>query len=101
MITYQFITSLTQRRPTLRTFGIEQYFTMPSGSSCVRLSLGVYFTNSDNKVVQVRDVAEDHVLQDLGTIPSLADCMRNLPLETRFGGDKKRKGATKLWIQVD
>lgn len=30
---------------------------------------GTYFTNSDGKIVQVRDVAEQHVLDDLGTIP--------------------------------
>jgi hypothetical protein len=47
---------------------------------------GVYFTNSDGKVVQVRDIGEQHVLEDLGRIPSLDECFRNLPMENWFGG---------------
>lgn len=31
---------------------------------------GTTLTNSDGKVVSVRDVAEDHVMEDLGRIPS-------------------------------
>lgn len=33
-----------------------------------------YITNSDGKQISVRDIAESHVLQDLGRIPSLQDC---------------------------
>ena len=53
---------------------------------------GTYFTNSDGKVVQVRDVAEQHVLDDLGTIPSLDKCLAGMKLEQWMGGPiRKRK----------
>lgn len=53
---------------------------------------GVYFTNSDGKVVQVRDIGEQHVLEDLGRIPSLDECFRNFPMEAWMGGPiRKRK----------
>jgi hypothetical protein len=53
---------------------------------------GTYFENSDGKIVQVRDVAEQHVLDDLGTIPSLDKCLKGLKLETWMGGPiRKRK----------
>lgn len=34
-----------------------------------------YITLSTGKQVSVRDIAEQHVLDDLGHIPSLSDCM--------------------------
>ena len=34
---------------------------------------GILMTNHDGVKVSVRDIAEDHVLEDLGTIPSLDD----------------------------
>lgn len=39
-----------------------------------------YITVSDGRKVQVRDVAEQHVLDDLGYIPSLSDCVKDLPI---------------------
>jgi uncharacterized protein DUF6915 len=39
-----------------------------------------YITISDGRKVQVRDVAEQHVLDDLGYIPSLSDCVKDLPI---------------------
>jgi hypothetical protein len=52
---------------------------------------GVYFTNSDGHTVQVRDVGEQHVLEDLGRIPSLDECMRSLPMEQWFGGPSRKR----------
>ena len=57
---------------------------------------GVYFTNSDGKVVQVRDIGEQHVLEDLGRIPSLDECMKNLPMEAWMGGPIRRKKVIRL-----
>ena len=42
---------------------------------------GVNITNSDGKLVSVRDIAEQHVLEDLGTIPSLNKWLEKLPIE--------------------
>jgi hypothetical protein len=41
---------------------------------------GTYITNSDGKVVQVRDIGEDHVLQDVGRIPSLTEFLSLIPM---------------------
>lgn len=41
---------------------------------------GTFITNSDGNHVQVRDIGEDHVLQDLGRIPSLSECIQQVPL---------------------
>ena len=57
---------------------------------------GVYFTNSEGKVVQVRDVGEQHVLEDLGRIPSLDECFRNLPMEAWMGGPIRKKKLIRL-----
>jgi len=42
---------------------------------------GVTLTNSDGKVVSVRDIAEEHVFQDLGFIPTVESWLKNLPIE--------------------
>lgn len=45
-----------------------------------------YFRNSDNVTVSVRDVAELHVLEDLGRIPPLSDYLNQMTLATWMGG---------------
>lgn len=47
---------------------------------------GFTITNSDDKIVSVRDIGEDHVLQDLGTIPTLQDCLGDIEMKDWFGG---------------
>jgi hypothetical protein len=37
-------------------------------------------TNSDNKRVQIRDVAEQHIIEDMGCIPTVGDCLHLLPV---------------------
>lgn len=39
---------------------------------------GYYITNSDNIKVAVRDIAEQHVIEDLGCIPSIQDWYSNI-----------------------
>jgi len=68
-------------------------------------ALGIYlceqqfgheFVNSAGRTVQVRDVAEQHVLDDLGFIPSLSDWVKCMPIEPWMAGTRKaerRKGA--------
>ncbi len=51
---------------------------------------GTTITNSDGKVVSVRDIAEDHVLEDLGTIPSLDRWLNAMKLETWMGGPTRK-----------
>ena len=46
-------------------------------------------TTSDGKRVPVRDVAEQHVLDDLGCIPSLSDILNHLPHLDVLGGVRR------------
>lgn len=41
--------------------------------------------------IPVRLIAEQHILEDLGFIPSVADYYRNLPLETWMSGSRRRE----------
>ena len=50
---------------------------------------GRTLTNSDGKEVFVRDVAEQHVLEDLGCIPSLSDWLHEMPSEPWMAGARK------------
>jgi hypothetical protein len=57
---------------------------------------GSHFTNSDKAVVSVRDIAEDHVLEDLGKIPSLSDWLGEMELKTWMGGPIRRHKFVKM-----
>jgi hypothetical protein len=46
--------------------------------------------NSYGKEVFVRDVAEQHVLEDLGCIPSLSDWLREMPARPWMAGARKQ-----------
>ena len=48
---------------------------------CERL-FGVTLTNSDGKEVPIRYVGEQHVLEDCGRIPSIADWLTRIQPET-------------------
>lgn len=50
-----------------------------------------YITNSNGKQISVRDIAEQHVVDDLGHIPSLEKCMQGLPLHDWAVGGKFTK----------
>lgn len=45
---------------------------------CERI-FGTYITNSDGKQIPVRFIAEQHVIEDLGFIPSFADWVKEIP----------------------
>ena len=47
---------------------------------------GHTITNADGHTVHVRDVGEQHVLEDLGFIPSLDQWLRNVPLQPWMAG---------------
>ena len=50
-------------------------------------------TNSDNRVYSIRDIAEDHVKEDLGFIPSMETWLRNIPIQDWMMG-KREVGKT-------
>lgn len=51
---------------------------------------GTNITNSDGKLVSVRDVAEQHIIDDMGKIPNVSEYLDGMPLYDWLGG-KKRK----------
>lgn len=51
---------------------------------------GTYIVNSDGNKVQVRDIAEQHVLDDLGTIPTIQDYLDEMPMYEWLGGPKRK-----------
>lgn len=52
---------------------------------------GVYFKNSEGRDISVRDVCEDHVIEDMQVIPTVADYLQHLPLLDWLGGKKKTR----------
>ena len=51
---------------------------------------GTYIVNSDGQMISVRDIAEEHIIQDLGFIPTIEKWLSNLPLEPWMSGSRKR-----------
>ena len=45
--------------------------------------------NSEGKLVSVREIAELHILEDLGKIPTLADWLSLIPLQSWMGKPTK------------
>lgn len=56
---------------------------------------GTTITNSEGRRVCVRDLGEDHVLEDLGFIPSAEHWLRNMRIEPWMGG-QGRSAAKKI-----
>ena len=52
---------------------------------------GDLITNSDGQSVSVRDIAEEHVIQDLGYIPTMEDWLKNMTIEPWMSGTRKRR----------
>lgn len=52
---------------------------------------GHNITNSNGRAVSVRDIAEQHVIEDLGCIPSLDDWLNEMVLQAWMGGPSKEK----------
>lgn len=82
----------TRHRAVLHsTFGIylcEQVF-------------GHIITNSDGKVVHVRNVGEDHVFEDLGKIPTIEDWLTDLPRQDWMLGRGMKKRVEEEGLAYD
>jgi len=55
-----------------------------------------YIVNSDGEKIQVRDVAEQHVIDDLGHIPGLEKCLSSMTIENWMGGAIKKKKVIRM-----
>ena len=50
---------------------------------------GTYMENKDGKRFSVRDIAEEHVIQDLGFIPTMEDWLKEMPIKGWMSGTVK------------
>lgn len=57
---------------------------------------GHFITNSAGKEVSVRDVGEQHVLEDLGRIPSIQDWLVGLEIQGWMGPERDRRKTTTI-----
>jgi hypothetical protein len=62
---------------------------------------GIYITNSQGIKVQVRDIGEQHVLDDLGKIPSVGDYLNNMTLQPWMGGIEWKNRPKKRVISLN
>ncbi len=60
------------------------------GIFIVEKIFGTFVINSDGKKVQVRDIAEKHVLEDLGRIPTVQDYLQGMPMYEWLGGPERK-----------
>jgi hypothetical protein len=63
------------------------------GIFLVERVFGATIVNSDGKRVSVRDIGEDHVIEDLGFIPTVEKWLRNIPVADWMFGSKRHKVA--------
>jgi hypothetical protein len=49
-----------------------------------------YIVNSEGKRVQIRDIAEQHIIDDMGRIPTLSDYLDEMPFYNWLGGLPKK-----------
>lgn len=59
------------------------------GIYLVERVFGTHFENSAGKLVSTRDIAEEHIQQDLGFIPTMGDWLKTMPIEGWMSGTKK------------
>lgn len=64
------------------------------GIYLVEQMFGAYITNSEDKQISTRDIAEEHIIQDLGFIPTMEKWLNTMPIEGWMSGTKK-KNSTK------
>ena len=51
---------------------------------------GTYITNSDGNMISVRDIAEEHIQEDLGFIPTVERWLNTMPIELWMSGSVKK-----------
>jgi hypothetical protein len=65
------------------------------GCYLVEQVFGTTLTNSDGREISTRDVAEEHIIEDLGFIPTVERWLSNMPIEGWMSGTMKHKFAHK------
>ena len=70
------------------------------GCFLVEKIFGITIKNSDGKDVSVRDIAEAHIIEDLGFIPRVDHWLKNMPIQDWMYGSV-RAGGKKRFIPAD
>lgn len=70
------------------------------GIFMVEQVFGTTITNSEGKKVCTRDIAEDHVIEDLGFIPTMQDWLSCMEMQDWMFGGKRKEAKTKI-VKVD
>lgn len=60
------------------------------------VNITIRLENGNKKLVSVRDIGEQHCIDDLGTVPSVSDYLSGMPFYDWLGGKKKTKQVTRL-----
>jgi len=61
------------------------------GCFLVEQMFGAVMVNSDGKNFSPRDIAEEHIIDDLGFIPTAERWIKNMPIEIWMGGSRRGK----------
>ena len=80
---HDFIDSSKQNMPDMRHRAL-----LHSSFGCyvVERVFGHTIINSSGKEVSTRDIAEKHIIEDLGRIPTVEDYLKHLPMLSWLGG---------------
>lgn len=78
----------------------RSYFHNAFGIFVVEKVFGTTITNSEGKEVSVRDIAEDHVIEDLGFIPTLENWLSNMKEQDWMLGGRRKQPKEKF-IKID
>ena len=72
------------------------------GCFVVEQMFGRTRVNSDGKEYSPRDVAEDHILQDLGFLPTMEMYLNNMSIQPWMSGtEKKNVGQVRKFIKLE
>jgi hypothetical protein len=72
------------------------------GCFIVEQMFGRTRVNSDGKEYSPRDIAEDHIQQDLGFIPTMEQYLNNMTIQPWMSGtEKKNTGSKSKFIKLE
>jgi len=61
-----------------------------------RTSKSAYTVNSDGNKVSVRDIAEEHIIEDMGRIPTVSNYLDGMPMYNWLGGPIRKTTILKM-----
>lgn len=71
------------------------------GIYLVEKVFGTTITNSEGKTISVRDIGEDHVVEDCGHIPTIEKWLKNLPTEDWMLGRGQREFVKRTHVPLE